>query len=1049
MTGLFDQSEGSGSTADGPSGGGDLARERALARRLDVSSRELDALRAERDRLGLELDNLRLATIGYQRELHESDTRSRAALARLDRGEQTLLALLARHRRLRIERDAARWRSNDFELSLAEVRELFSEQRSIVDELTSEIRLALEDLRRAEASPGARVGQALGRAARAQKRDRRPQEPEALYAALARLEDIDRKLSHRVRPVLRGRPSRIGRGRRRVTLLCWEMGHNPLGRAHMLAEVLRRSHDVEIAGPLFPRYGSKVWEPVRGSDIPMWTFPGPELPEFVQATDEFVRSLRTEIVVACKPRFPSLLMAMLAKHERGVPVVFDVDDRELSFFGATDGISLAELEQRRARPDFRLPFGESWTLASDSLVGDADAVTVSSEALQRLYSGRIVPHARDERMLDPARYDRAEIRAEVGYGPEDKVVLFVGTPRLHKGLVELTDAIAEIDDPSVKLCIVGPVTDPGMRLAFSRLRESQLKILDSRPLSDIARTTLIGDLICLLQRPDDEVTRYQTPAKLTDALAMGVPVLARATMPLEPFARAGLIELVGERPLSSRIAELLAEPERTRDRVEAGREYFRSHLSYEAAASTLDQVFADVASAPSQPPASWRSALEIARATESERPTESRPARRPLMYGSTRHTWDIVFFWKQNDSWIYGRRSDMLMKHLARSDRTRKVIHFDAPMSWDDLDAYRRRRRGVTADQAAEIYRRLRWRMLVPQRHGKLRSYTFVARREDEPSGWQRALLPSQDEYLGYIEHVLHKSRVGKRAPVLFWVWPVNFQFPEIHAAFEPSLTVADVVDDHRGWVAPGSGYYAQLTENYEQVLALSDVVFANCEPVGERMKWFGSSPLVIPNAMELSSRRPHSSRRPRELRELSGPLIGYVGNLGARIDLPLLQELARQRPDCQIVLIGSAHLSNEILELDREPNVHFLGVRPYPDVLRYVRSFDVAIIPHRDDELTRSMNPLKAFVYAGCGIPVVTTEIANLPELDGAIRSAPTHDEFIRAVSEVIEQVRSGELPAPDRTVLERHTWDQRVTQIERVLDGAGETLVPERPAA
>ena len=39
------------------------------------------------------------------------------------------------------------------------------------------------------------------------------------------------------------------------------------------------------------------------------------------------------------------------------------------------------------------------------------------------------------------------------------------------------------------------------------------------------------------------------------------------------------------------------------------------------------------------------------------------------------------------------------------------------------------------------------------------------------------------------------------------------------------------------------------------------------------------------------------------------------------------------------------------------------------------VAHFDVALIPHVDNEMTRAMNPLKAFVYCAAGTPVVSME--------------------------------------------------------------------------
>ena len=83
-------------------------------------------------------------------------------------------------------------------------------------------------------------------------------------------------------------------------------------------------------------------------------------------------------------------------------------------------------------------------------------------------------------------------------------------------------------------------------------------------------------------------------------------------------------------------------------------------------------------------------------------------------------------------------------------------------------------------------------------------------------------------------------------------------------------------------------------------------------------------------------------------------------------------------------------------------------------------------------------MNPLKAFVYAGCGVPTVTTEIANLPDLGTAIRTAATSDEILDAVCDLVD--RRHDLPAPPRDLLERHTWPRRIVEIEHILDAAGD---------
>ena len=55
------------------------------------------------------------------------------------------------------------------------------------------------------------------------------------------------------------------------------------------------------------------------------------------------------------------------------------------------------------------------------------------------------------------------------------------------------------------------------------------------------------------------------------------------------------------------------------------------------------------------------------------------PARRVDSYADDKM--DIVFFWKQNDTGIYGRRQDMFVKYLAEEPRINRILHFDAPVN--------------------------------------------------------------------------------------------------------------------------------------------------------------------------------------------------------------------------------------------------------------------------------------------------------------------------------------------------------------------------------
>jgi hypothetical protein len=309
---------------------------------------------------------------------------------------------------------------------------------------------------------------------------------------------------------------------------------------------------------------------------------------------------------------------------------------------------------------------------------------------------------------------------------------------------------------------------------------------------------------------------------------------------------------------------------------------------------------------------------------------------------------------------------------------------------------------------------------------------TFVYRK-DRPNG----LFPGEDGYLDFIRHHLDEQDIWSRRTV-FWFWPKNFDFSDIVRAFSPDLVVADIVDDHRRW--PVSPHYRErLDRNYREILQKSDVVLANCHSVQRAMEELGAAVHVIPNACELPSKVKRGFERPGELRGLDGPIIGYVGNLDStRLDVGLLEQIAGEHPEWQLILIGSVHAGGNVLKLSRFANVHFLGVKKYDEATQYIRHFDVAMIPHLRNDLTEVMNPLKAFVYCSLNVPVVATDINNIGEMADLITVARDSNGFVKAIKSCL---RRGALPdlTPERLeLLETHSWNERTIRIMEIIDEA-----------
>ena len=77
-------------------------------------------------------------------------------------------------------------------------------------------------------------------------------------------------------------------------MVAWDLAHNAASCAFVLADLLRREHDVEIIGPTF--LGTEIWEPIRFTEIPIRSFPGRELPQFVEDAERFVSSVEADVI---------------------------------------------------------------------------------------------------------------------------------------------------------------------------------------------------------------------------------------------------------------------------------------------------------------------------------------------------------------------------------------------------------------------------------------------------------------------------------------------------------------------------------------------------------------------------------------------------------------------------------------------------------------------------------------------------------------------------------------------------------------------------------
>ena len=363
----------------------------------------------------------------------------------------------------------------------------------------------------------------------------------------------------------------------KVSILCFDVSDNAMGRAWLLARLLEPIGAVEIVGP---RFGSAVWEPVADEPVPVRSMPGGRLPGFAARLPALARMADGDLIYACKPRLTSAGIGYLTRLRRR-PLLLDIDDWEIGFFlrGGPWGTIGRALNLSNPR-------GLAWTWLMERLRGIADGLTVASRFLEQRFGGVLIPHVRDTDRWAPGRADPGPARERLGVDKE-RVVMFLGTPRGYKGVEDLADAVGRLARPDVVLALVGtePASETGRTLSA---RHPGVRLVGRVPIAQVPGFLSAADVVVVPQRESSD-TRGQVPAKLFDAMALGRPIVStRVSMIPEILEGCGALVPPGDvTALAAAIGRLLDRPDEARAMGEAARRRAVESYSFESARRLL------------------------------------------------------------------------------------------------------------------------------------------------------------------------------------------------------------------------------------------------------------------------------------------------------------------------------------------------------------------------------------------------------------------------------------------------------------------------------
>ncbi|MGB9794082.1 glycosyltransferase [Caldisericum exile] len=250
--------------------------------------------------------------------------------------------------------------------------------------------------------------------------------------------------------------------------------------------------------------------------------------------------------------------------------------------------------------------------------------------------------------------------------------------------------------------------------------------------------------------------------------------------------------------------------------------------------------------------------------------------------------------------------------------------------------------------------------------------------------------------------------------------------FPQALKRFGAKV-IYDCVDDHASF---GGLINPQFVNELERrTVKISDVVITTGNSLlKEKLTAFGKAPIQIPNGVDYALFSKWLEIK--DVLKIKKQIV-YVGAISSWFDLELIKFLSEHLSDFEILLIGFT--SVDISALLTGKNIKFLGKLTQESFAPILWESSVAIIPFKLNDLTKKIDPLKAYEYLASGLPVVSTPVGNVSSLP--IYVAQTKEEFLRKVELAISE-DSIEKRVKRAIYAKEFSWENRNRQILDIVE-------------
>ncbi|MES2389869.1 MAG: glycosyltransferase [Bacteroidota bacterium] len=236
--------------------------------------------------------------------------------------------------------------------------------------------------------------------------------------------------------------------------------------------------------------------------------------------------------------------------------------------------------------------------------------------------------------------------------------------------------------------------------------------------------------------------------------------------------------------------------------------------------------------------------------------------------------------------------------------------------------------------------------------------------------------------------------------------------------------------------------YWRRHGERLEpKLIAKSDAVVANSTYLAEYARQYNPHSYYVGQGcdLEMFDSAKITGPPPSDIAALTGnpakPIIGYVGAiLSLRLDRLVLEYIAANKPDWQLVLVGPEDPAFANSDLHKMTNVHFTGRKDGTELPAYINSFDVCINPQILNEVTIGNYPRKVDEYLAMGKPVVATKTKAMEVFAEHCYLATDKESYVTEISRALTENNSQKALARINFA-GSHTWENNTAEIYKTI--------------